>query len=264
MKQLLLFSFILVFISACSNDSGEAKKEVYSDLETELLKGNIASITETPYKVDSLGNIGEMDSCCSSNSTIDENGNYVKVVETDSKGTASSESAFERYENGMWKSARNMKDGKLTGGMNTEIDDNNMYVLAQELDSTGTPSRYYTGISQNEYAQVTGWKQYDKDSVLRQTGEAKYDSMLQASFTLKDSLGNMKSSTRYKYNDKGEMTERVTTTVTKDSTTTKKVTYTYDAHDDMGNWTQRTEYDENGKPVKIVKRTYEYRKEEGK
>jgi hypothetical protein len=50
-------------------------------------------------------------------------------------------------------------------------------------------------------------------------------------------------------------------TTTKDSTTNKITKYRYDSYDDKGNWTQRTETDENGKPVKIVKRTITYYKE---
>jgi hypothetical protein len=123
---------------------------------------------------------------------------------------------------------------------------------------------YYTGLSQNEQGQVTSWKQWDKDSVFRMEGSAIYDKYLQTSFTLKDSVGKVKSSSASKYNDKGELTEASNTDVVKDSTTTKVTKYTYDSHDDMGNWTQRTTWDDKGKATKIIKRAYTYRSKEAK
>lgn len=37
--------------------------------------------------------------------------------------------------------------------------------------------------------------------------------------------------------------------------------YKYDSFDDKGNWTQRTQSDENGKPEKITKREITYYKD---
>ena len=77
-------------------------------------------------------------------------------------------------------------------------------------------------------------------------------------------VGKVKSTSTARYNDKGEQTEFSNTTNTKYSTTTKVTKSTYDTHDDKGNWTQRTEYDDKGKATKITKRVYTYRKEEAK
>jgi hypothetical protein len=107
---------------------------------------------------------------------------------------------------------------------------------------------------------VSAWKQYDKDSVFRQEGAATFDKSLQLSFVIKDSVGKVKQTYASKYNDKGEQTENSSTTITKDSTTTKITKYTYESHDDTGNWTQRTTWDEKGKATGTVKRTYTYRK----
>ena len=85
---------------------------------------------------------------------------------------------------------------------------------------------------------------------------------MQTSFTLKDSVGKVKSTGSFKYNDNGELTVYTNTTITKDSTTTKVTKYTYDAHDELGNWTQLTERDDKGKATKIVKQVYTYRKKE--
>jgi hypothetical protein len=77
---------------------------------------------------------------------------------------------------------------------------------------------------------------------------------------MKDSTGKVKSSSSYKYNDKGEQVEASNTNITKDSTTTTVTKYTYEAHDEMGNWTQRTTWDDKGKATAVTKRTYTYRK----
>ncbi len=132
--------------------------------------------------------------------------------------------------------------------------------MAQTFDSAGKPDIYYTTLGQNEFGQVSAWKEYDKDSVFRQEGEAKFEKNLQVMFTIKDSVGKTKQTYASKYNDKGETTENTNTTITKDSTTTKVTKFTYETHDDMGNWTQRTTWNDKGKATAIVKRTYAYRK----
>ncbi len=255
-----------LFVLACNDEKGtEAEKTVtHSDLVAENLKGDISSVEETPYKTDSTGKIGDMDSCCVSVSEYDEDGNNTKSVSKDSKGTLSSESVLTRHPNGLFKSVNNTAKGKNTGGFDTKIDDKGNYTWAGEIDSNGNGGMYYTNITQNADGEVTGWKQYDKDSVFRGEGEAKYDKHLQLSFTFKDSVGVVKNSSSSKYNDKGEQLESSNTNVGKDSTTTTVTKYTYESHDEMGNWTQRTTWNDKGKATKISKRTFTYRKEEAK
>ena len=256
-----------LFVLACNNSKDkEAEKKVkYSDLANDMLKGDIQTIEETPYKTDSAGKIGEMDSCCADITYFDANGNAVKNVSKDNKGTVKSEASFTRHENGLWTGSKVTKEGgKPDNYMNVAVDDKGMYTKAEAFDTAGKLEYYYTNITQNEQGMVLTWKQYDKDSVFRSEGESKYDKGLQTSFTMKDSVGKVKSTNASKYNDKGEVTERSNTTYKNDSATTKITKYTYESHDDMGNWTQRTEWDDKGKAVKIVKRTYMYRKAEEK
>lgn len=265
MKKLLIITAGL-FVLACNNskDKEADKKVSFSDLVADNLKGNISSIEETPYKTDSSGKIGEMDSCCISVSDYDENGNNSKTISKDSKGTVTNESVITRHPNGLFKSIANTKDGKSTGGFDTKVDDKGNYTWAAAIDSNGKVDVYYTDIAQNEVAEVTAWKQYSKDSVFKMTGESKYDKHKMLESTVKDSVGKVANTNTAKYNDKGEPIERSNTTYKNDTATTKITKYTYESHDDMGNWTQRTEWDDKGKAVKIVKRTYMYRKAEEK
>lgn len=265
MKKILIIMAGL-FVLACndSKDKEAEKKVTFSDLVADNLKGDISSIEETPYKTDSSGKIGEMDSCCISVSEYDENGNNSKNVSRDSKGAITSESVITRHPNGLFKSIANTEKGKSTGGFETKVDDKGNYIWAGAIDSAGKGDVYYTNITQNEAGEVTGWKQFDKDSVFRQSGESKYDGHKMLESTTKDSVGNVKNTNTAKYNDKGEQTEFSSTRITKDTTTTKVTKYTYETHDEKGNWTQRTTWDDKGKATKIAKRTYTYRTKEEK
>jgi len=263
MKRFLSFIVgILLFACNSSDDSKteSASKTMYRDLTTENLKGDISSYEESPYKTDSTGKIGEMDSCCVTKTDYDENGNAIKSVSKDSKGTITNESVLTRHANGQFKSAADSKNGRSTGGFETKIDDNGNFSWARAIDSNGKTDVYYTDITQNDVGEVTGWKQYDKDSVFRQSGESKYDGHRFLESTTKDSVGKVKNSGKATYNDKGEQIEFSNMTVIKDSTTIKVTKYTYESHDEMGNWTQRTAWDDKGKATAIIKRTYTYRK----
>jgi hypothetical protein len=260
MKKLLII-MTGFFVLACNNEEKKAESKVtFRDVESENLKGDVSSVEESPYKADSTGKIGEMDSCCVLLTDYDENGNGIKQVSKDSKGTISSESVLTRHPNGLFKSISNTAKGKSTGGFETKIDDKGNVSWAGEIDSNGKGAMYYTNIMQNEVGEVTGWKQYDKDSVFRGEGESKYDKHMLLTFTFKDSVGVVKNSSSVKYNDKGEQIERSNTDVGKDSTTTTVTKYTYESHDDMGNWTQRTTWNDKGKATSIAKRTIAYRK----
>ncbi|HNR15736.1 MAG TPA: hypothetical protein PKG90_03620 [Chitinophagaceae bacterium] len=256
-----------LFLLACNNqeDKKTEKKVKYSDLVNERLNGDIQSVEETPYQVDSSGKIGNMDSCCIDLVEYDENGNAVRFTSKDSKGNVKNQSVYTRHETGLWIGSKDTKEGgKRSGSMKVGVDDKGQYTVAEAFDSTGKLDVYYTDTKQNEFGQILRWKQYDKDSVFRMEGQATYDKNLQMGFTMKDSVGKLKSSSDYKYNDKGEQTEVSNTNITKDSTTTVVTKYTYDSHDEMGNWTQRTAFDDKGKATKIVKRIYTYRKNEEK
>jgi hypothetical protein len=264
MKKVLIMMAGL-FLLACNNEKAKEteSKVKYRDLSLEMLNGKVQSYEESPYKVDASGKPAEMDSCCIDLTEYDENGNAVKYVSKDSKGTVKNESVYTRLENGLWVGSVDTKEGgKPSGSMKVAVNDKGEYTIAQTFDSTGKPDKYYTTASQNEYGQVSSWKEYDKDSVFHQEWEAKYDKSLLVSSNMKDSVGKSKNNYAAKYNDKGEIIESSNTNITKDSTTVKTKKFTYESHDDQGNWTQRTEWDDKGKAVKAIKRTYVYKKAE--
>ena len=267
MKKISILLMGIFMFAACNDEKKETgSKMIKGDIAIEGLKGDISTYEETPFKADSTGKPGDMDSCCISVSEYDANGYAVKNTSKDSKGVIKNESAFERYDNGMFKSFKTTKEGgKPESSMELLKDDKGQYTVARAFDSLGKPDVYYTNLTQNEDGQILSWKQYDKDSVFRQSGESKYDKNLQTGFTMKDSVGKVKFSSSNKYNDNGELTEENTSSTKKsektmmDTTTTSVTKYTYDAHDEMGNWTQRTKWNDKGKATAITKRTYTYR-----
>ena len=261
MKKIMIPCIAILVFAGC-NDAEDLKlKPVPSDLFIEKLSGNVYLIEETPFQADSTGKIGEADTCCVSIWDYDNNG-YVKIfTQRAYGGGVKEENFYERYENGLWKSSKTLKK-KLPGGtFETTIDKNGNYITAIEYDSVGNAVHYYNDLTQNENGQVLTWKEFDKDSVFRTEGANTFDTLLlRTSFTLKDSVGNIKSTTSFKYNAKGELIEETKAETAKDSTSpTVTVTkYTYETHDDHGNWTQRTTWNDQGKATKIHQRVYNY------
>jgi hypothetical protein len=86
-----------------------------------------------------------------------------------------------------------------------------------------------------------------------------YDKNIWMSSTTTDSAGKLNGTYKAKVDDKGNVIEFTSSEVKKDSTINKVITYKYE-YDNQGNWTQRTEYDEKGRPVKIAKRAITYYK----
>src|SRR5690606_23661607 len=89
-----------LFLLACNHqeDKKTKKKVKYSELVNERLNGDIQSVEETPYQVDSSGKIGNMDSCCIDLVEYDENGNAVRFTSKDSKGNVKNQSVYTRHE----------------------------------------------------------------------------------------------------------------------------------------------------------------------
>ena len=136
-----------LILFACNNEKGkEAEKKVkYSDLTNEMLKGDIKSYTETAYKADPAGKIGEQDSCCADLITYDENGNATTYSSKNSMGTIKNASVYTRLDNGLWIGSTDTKeDGKPNGSMKVSVNEKGQYTIAQVFDSTGKPDIYYS------------------------------------------------------------------------------------------------------------------------
>lgn len=259
MKKFSILSIAIVIAFSCNQKKQEVAKN--ADILGDNLKGKVEQTTETDYKVDSSGKMGEQDSCCVVTEKYDEKGYLTQYTSDNKAGTEKMTTVYTHDDNGAMKSAKGTKNGTADFSITTQIDKDGKYIGAQETDTSGKPGFYYNGISQNDYGQLTALKKYHPDSTLASTMTSTYDKQFFKSNEVKDSLGKLQYSSAVKLDDKNNIVERATRTVIKDSTTNKVTRYKYTSFDDQGNWTERTEMDESGKPVKITKREITFYKE---
>jgi len=252
----------LVMASVIAFSCGESKQEApkNTDWLADNLSGKVEQVTETTYKADSSGKAGEQDSCCVVTNKYDAKGYASAFGSVNKAGTENNEGVFSHDDKGLFTEQKMSKNGKPVSSL-TVKNENGKPVIAQSFDSANKMDFYYTGITTNEYDRLTAYKQYKPDSTLKSSAEMTYDKYLFKGQTTKDSVGKETYSNTVKLDDKNNVVEVTSKEVTKDSTINKTVKYTYDSFDDKGNWTQRTEIDEKGKPAKISKRTITYYKE---
>ena len=253
------FLLIATLVLSC-NESKKQEAPKNTDWLADNLSGKVEQVSETAYKADSTGKMGEQDSCCVVSTKYDEKGYSSEYSSVDKAGTDRVEGTFTHDENGLFTGQKFTKNGKPSSSLTVQID-NGQYSGAQEFDSTNKMNFYYTDITSNDYGRVTGFKQFKPDSTLKMSMTFTYDKQFYKGQIVKDSVGMETYSSKQTLDDKNNVIESTEKTVTKDSTINKATKYRYGSYDDKGNWTERTEMDENGKPVKIVKRTITYYKE---
>lgn len=258
MKKIIFLPALIAILYSCN----EKKKSFAqnADVLVDNLNGNVQQTLSTDYKVDSSGKIGEQDSCCVVVSKYDEKG-YITEYNNNAKATPNKRSeTFTHDDNGLMKEIKTNMDGKLNSHISINSE-NGKYVSAQEFDSANQLANYYSDISQNDYAQLTGMKKFNADSTLMGTMTSTFNKQIFTGSEMTDSLGKVTYTSTVKLDDKNNPIETVEKKISNDSTTNTVTKYKYDSFDDQGNWTQRTELDENGKPKKITKREITYYKD---
>lgn len=258
MKKVIFFLSVIAISFSCNEKKQETPKN--SDWNADNLKGKVEQTTATDYKVDSTGKMGAQDSCCVETIKYDEKGYVTNYTSTDKSGAHVENQSFEHYDNGAMKEVKISKDGKQTGTISIKIDKDGKYSGAQEFDSANKLKYYYTDFKQNDYGGLTGLKQYKTDSTLRTSMSSTFDNAVRTGDESMDSSGKVVYSSKLTLGDKKNVIEAARKTITKDSTINKIIKYKYDNIDVQGNWTQRTEIDETGKPAKITIREISYYK----
>lgn len=260
MKRLILFLSTAGFFVACNN-SAEVKSASYAkntDIVQQNLKGKVQEFQETSYTIDSAGK-NKMDSLVNVND-FDEKGYQTKYQTKDSSGKVHTDQSLSRDADGNMTELTSTNNGKPDFKLVTEIKDGK-YTGAKTYDSTGKQDSYYTDLATNDNGVVYAGKQHFMDGRMKATFDFKYDGPIYVSGSATDSTGKVSYSGSVKVNDKGDPVSETSTTRQKDSTKTVNSTYQYDSYDSAGNWTQRTTYNDKGKPTKIVKRTFTYYKD---
>ena len=260
MKKFFYLCSSAFLLFACNNEkTTETAKN--TDLIQQNLKGKVQSIEESNYAVDSTGKMGAKDSLVTQ-SDFNEKGYQLKQITKNSAGKITEVTTISHYDNGAAKEVTGMSDGKQTFKMEIEIDSSGKYSGAKSFDTSGKQASYYKDLTQDEFGNVLTGTEYKMDNSLKSSFVGNYDKNGHfISGANKDSTGKEISHTTVKLNDNGDAIETITTRVMKDSSKTETVVYKYDSYDDKGNWTQRTTYDDKGKPTKISKRTITYYKD---
>lgn len=255
----------LVIVFSCNESESKKEAAKNTDWLADNLTGKVEQTTDSTYKADSTGKQGELDSCCVVSTKYDEKGYSSGYSTVDKAGKDHVEGTFTHDETGLFTGQKFTKNGKVTSSLTVDNKDGKPSI-AKSFDSTNKMDFYYTDISMNDYGRLTGFKQYKPDSTLKSSMTFTYNNQFLKDQSSKDSAGKETSFYTQTFDDKNNVIESTykevkTDSTKKDSTTTTVTKYHYDTFDDKGNWTQRTEMNEKGKPVKVVKRTITYYKD---
>jgi len=257
MKAKLLLLTIIAF-TACKNNNQQQAKN--TDLIQQNLKGQVKEIIDTPFKVDSSGNIGVQDSCCVETTEFNDSGYINRFYTKDNKGTTKMDQTFTHYPSGAFKEATTMNDGKLSNRLVTTLDDKGNYNGGDTYDSTNKKDGYYTDLKQNDFGEVTAGKYHKTDSTLKYQFEENYDNKAQYLGGHTDSAGKTTYSNVTTLDSNGNAIKTISMNMVKDSAKHDTTLYHYDKYDDLGNWIQRTTLNASGKPTKVTKRGISYYK----
>jgi hypothetical protein len=260
MKTVFFLLFIITVAISC-NETKEKKTEVsYSALRTTNFKGDISSIKVTSYTCDSTGRMGEMEDCCITIQQYNEDGNVYKQISINKEGKTIEEETKDFYENGLVKVQTTIQNGKKMRTIKSTINEEGKYTSLIFLDSTDNLQMYMTDLIINEFAQPVSFTQYDKDSTIIMKEEAKYDENKLLSYFQTDKDGKLIARYENKYNAKDEFIESSVVEMTENGEQKMVTKYTYDEYDDKGNCTKRTQWNEHGKALGIIKMEFSYRK----
>jgi hypothetical protein len=260
MKQIILLSAITIAAFSC-NQKHTRDYAKNADVLADNLKGNVKQTVTTDYKADSSGKMGEQDSCCVLTTIYDEKGYATEYENDDKSGKNKEMTTVSHDENGNVKDIKNTKNGNAVSSITVMSDSAGKYSQAKEYDSANHLKFYYTDFSQNEYGLLTSMKKYNADSSLSETIASNYNNSILKGQEVKDSVGKVIYSSNAKFDDKNHVVEFESRNVNKDSTVNTFIKYKYNGFDGQDNWIERTEFDKNGKPVKITKREITYYKE---
>jgi hypothetical protein len=260
MNRIFLFFCCGAALASCNNNDTKVKTAQAAAMNTDVvqqnLKGMVKSITESTINIDSAGK--QKPDSLTRVTDFDEKGYETVSLQKNDAGKVVSEDFMSRRPDGVVTEFGTKKNGKTYSRVVTEIDKDGKYIGGQSYDSTEKQDGYYKDLAQNEYSIVYAGKHYGMNNKIKETWDMKYDKNHFLGGKNTDSTGKATYEGTAKVNDKGDMSEEDYTYVENGKSKHEKKTYKYDNYDDKGNWTQRTAYDANGKPIQIVKRTINY------
>mgnify|MGYP006902134729 CR=1 FL=1 len=241
-----------------SAEKAEMKEMERSAWENRNMVGKVKTIVETPYTPAEDGTIADMDSCCVEMIEFSENGYRTGKTEKNKDGEVTAVNVVEHTETGKFVSSTWTEDGKEVWKRVVKRDAEGKALGATDTDSTQQVTRRHKAAEYNEYNQPVSGTTYLADSTYLGKWTYDYDDGYEIGRSWTDSSGVQLMEVTGELNENGWLAKAKVMRVDESGeATTTLETYTYDELDEMGNWTQRTEYNDE-KPVEVLKRTYTY------
>jgi hypothetical protein len=252
MNLLLKFICISCLLVSCSR---KQSIKYLTDLEQANIKGRVAKLVTETYKVDSLGQVGELESVSI------EIFNKLGYTSTDTAQDFIEKSEVVNFlvynKNGSLSSMSTFENGKKQSIMLLNYDDGKCIVM-EIYDSNDKLESYYSNIQQNDFGLLSSLNNYDTNGKLTMSYANDYDSIYQIRATAKDSIGMLTSEVKIQLTEKKYQENMLEVTYFTDSTIKNYLSYKYESWDTMGNWIRQTVFNDKGKVIKFVNRIFSY------
>ena len=252
MNLLLKFTCGCWLLVSCSS---KQSIKYLNDLEQVNIKGHVTKIVTETYSVDSVGQIGKLESI-----TIEifsKNGNTITDTTWDliEKNVVVENLLFN--ENGSLSSLSRFENGKLQSKMLLKYK-NSKCITTEIYDSNDKLEIYHNNIQQTKFGLLSSLDVYDANGKLTMSYANEYDSIYQIRATAKDKVGTLTSEVKIQLTDKKYLKNMLEVTYFKDSTIKNYLSYKYESWDTTGNWIQQTVLNDKGKATKFVNRIFSY------
>ena len=252
MKLLLKFLCGICLLVSCG---GKQQIKYLTDLEQVNIKGNVTKLVTETYNVDSLGELGKLESVTIE--IFDELGYTI----TDTTKNFIEKSEVVEFlifnKNGSLSSSSTYENGKKQSKMLLKYESSKCIAI-EIYDSNDKLESYYDNIQQTEFGLLANMNNYDTNGKLTMLYENVYDSIYLISANAKDSSGILTSQVKIQLTDKKYPDNMLEVTYFKDSTVKKYLSYKYESWDTAGNWIQQTIFNDKRLPEKMVKRIFSY------
>jgi hypothetical protein len=247
---------IVLLLAALSLLDCFAHAQQYNTLQAEGLKGKLKTIEHSVYRPGALPNELILDTTQINIRHFDQRGLITKWEVVSAAGKLQRYTLFDYHPNGLIKTAFSHNGaGKLTYREDYEIDENGRFTGGKAYNDKGL-HRTMKITGPNKYGHWTrlNWYSLD-DSIYREETFDYEDYRLVRHRWVEKGAVTMDMTTSY--NDKGEPTANEGIHPMRPGQRTKSLTR-IDAYDKVGNWTQRTNMDADGKTTIVIKRTHTY------
>ena len=252
MTLLLKFICASYLLVSCS---GDQQIKYITDLEQANIKGRVTKLVTETYKVDSLGQTGELELI-----TIEIFNKLGYTITDTAKDFIGKNEVVEFLiynKNGSLSSSSTFENGKMLSKMLLKYDDSKCIAI-EIYDSNNKLENHYGNIKQTGFGLLSSMNAYDANGKLIMSYTNGYDNIYQISTTAKDSIGMPSSEVKIHLTDKKYPENMLEVTYFKDSTSKKYLSYKYESWDKTGNWIQQRIFDDRGMAIKFVNRIFSY------